>query len=788
MRMNRLAEWFARSRAPLAGAALVFTALAIFGLTRVGFDDRPMNIFRSSQDEFALLEDQVFADFGSDDNDCLVVVESEQLFSPRGVTLLRELIAELRQLDGIQQVRSLDDVVVFSDAGGPRSLLPPADADAEAFDNARVRALAHPLIGGQLLSPDGQTALVIARLAGESLAISEVQPVVEDIHELIARTAPQEDWARVRLTGVPPIRYEIFSAIRRDSQLFMIVGAALSFVMATVIFRRISPVLIVSIPPVLAAVWTVGLLGLLGIPFNVINTILPMLVMIVGFTDSVHLMYDIRRSVARGLTPLEAAMSAIEHLGIACALTSFTTAVGFGSLMVAGAEVIQKLGLTAAMGAALAFLSTMTLVPLLASTRLGHHVARGSAGHQNVNPAARSSVLHRLGQSIVEALLDHRRLVAAGGLALTVLITITALQLKPDNHLTESIPGTNESVQALQHCDAAFGGALMIYVLVDWDEELSLGADEVQGAMADVQQLLADTPGTNHPLSILNLLQALPDPSDDLAARIPLLNLAPPDLVRRFVHFDHRRGVVTAHVKDEGTRAHEPMFRKIEGELLKIEEQHQGVQLRLTGTVVVASRSIDQMIVDLANSLGLATIVIFVTMSIVFRSLRLGLLSLLPNVFPMVATAAWLVITGRPLQLTSVIVFSICLGVAVDDTIHFINRFQRELPVDGVVAAAIRRTFVAVGSALMTTTVVLVVGFGSVWLSEMPPSRLFAELGTAAIIAALVGDLLILPALLACFVRGKEQVPVTDATGPSEAHHTENAPAVASETVEPPAA
>src|SRR5690606_17316392 len=117
--------------------------------------------------------------------------------------------------------------------------------------------------------------------------------------------------------------------------------------------------------------------------------------------------------------------------------------------------------------------------------------------------------------------------------------------------------------------------------------------------------------------------------------------------------------------------------------------------------------------------------VIFVCMTIGFRSLRLGLISIVPNLFPLVITAAVLVAVGQPLQLTSVIVFSICLGVAVDDTIHFLARFRRELATGGEVSEAVRRSFHAVGAALMTTTVVLLTGFASVLTSEMPSSRLF---------------------------------------------------------------
>ena len=336
---------------------------------------------------------------------------------------------------------------------------------------------------------------------------------------------------------------------------------------------------------------------------------------------------------------------------------------------------------------------------------------------------------------------------------ITLLLGTLALNLEPNNRLTENIPDSNESAQALFQVDEHFGGTLPGFVVVDWDQDLSLQSDEVINAITEVQAAIEQQPDANHPISIIDLLRTMPGAEQDPKQGVPFLLLAPAEIVNRFVRQDRRRATVAFFVRDEGTGVHEPTFRAIENKIQEIDDRYNGIELNLTGTVVVASRNINQMITDLARSLGLATVVIFITMTLVFRSWKLGLISLLPNAFPLVATAAWLVITDRPLELTSVIVFSICLGIAVDDTIHVINRFQRELKDGQSVHDAIKRTVIAVGSALATTTIVLIVGFGSVAASEMPTSQLFAKLGMIAISAAFIGDLIILPAMLAFFLR-----------------------------------
>jgi len=761
LQLNGPAEWFATHRTILAGLVAALTLVAILGTTRLGFDDLPMNVFKTDQADFELLQ-TLFNDFGSDDGDCIILVESDQLFSPRGAELLRELTDKLEQVPGVEAVRSLADVTVIRPGGSLGSLLPSPGDPADQYEAAKQLALDHPMVGGHLLSRDANTTLVVASLTGDSLPISEVQPRVQAVREAIDGIEVPAGFGRIRLTGVPPIRYEIFSSIRRDSVRLMLLGTFLAFVMATILFRRFWAVITVATPPLLAALWAVGLLGLIGEKFNVLNTILPVLVMIVGFTDSVHLMFDVRHSLARGLSPMAAAKSAIEHLGVACALTSFTTAIGFGSLMVTSVDMIRKLGMVCAVGAVLAFVSTIVLVPLFASSPVGRLLSADlPARVWSKATVAVNRWAAGLSVRLIDGIIAHAGLVTLGGVLLVVAMGLLASQLAPNNRLTENIPETNESAQALFHIDKTFGGLLPSFVLIEWDDSLQLDSPSVLAAIGDSQSLLESYSRVGHPISILNLLRSLPGDNSDLESKVTMLTLVPSEVVNRFVR---HRAVVQFYLPDVGTRVHEPMFRSIERSLSEIQSRYPGVRVNLTGTAVVASRNINQMISDLAKSVGLATIVIFATMTLVFRSWRLGLISLLPNGFPLIATAAWLVITGRPLELTSVIVFSICLGIAVDDTIHVINRFGRELRDGHAVRPAIKQTFLAVGSALVTTTTVLLVGFGSVSISEMPPSQLFAELGAFAIFAALLGDLVILPAMLVYFLGGR---PDSAATPPA---------------------
>jgi len=739
------------------------TIAAVVGLALLQFDDVPRTLFRSHDADFARLE-EVFEQFGADDVDCVLLVEADDLFRPENVAALRRLVDETSQVPGIGNVQSLADVRTFPRRHVPQAfallsrvvptksiaLLPGPTPDgeppsAEACAAARTAALNHPMVRGQLLSDDAQATLVVGRLVVANAPITEIAPTVDRLRELAQRYR-RETSLDVRLTGLAPIRVEILQAVRRENVKFVLVGGTLAVVMAALMFRRPTAVAIVCIASCLGAAWTVGLMGLVGEKLNVITSVLPTLVLVIGFTDAVHLMIDIRRERAAGLSPLRAAADALRHLGLACLLCAVTTAVGFGSLAVARIEVIQRFGLVCGVGALLALAAVLTVVPLLASTRWGLRIHSQSATDVPERIA-------RYFEPLILWTIARPRGMSLFGVLLTLGLMSSLLYLTPSNQATEALPTTSESFLAVQELDRKFGGSASAQILVEWDAPLAYDSAEVLAALQTAQDLCHEHPEVRNPVSMLNLLSAVPGEGNTPVQRAAWLKWVPQATLHYYVRPDLSRAVIRMRLQDVGSDVHAAIFDELRTELTAAETNLPGIHYHLTGTTVLASRNLNQMIADLASSLGTAAIIIFVVMSLGFRSLRLGLISTVPNLFPMAVTATFLVVTGRPLQMTSVIVFSICLGIAVDDTIHFINRFQRELSFGGLVDGAVLRTYRAVGSAMLMTSSVLLVGFGSLQISEMPTTRLFSGLSCLTIAAALVGDLLILPALLRCFVR-----------------------------------
>ena len=735
--MRRYADFFVQRRGFVLAFVLTATALALAGLARLEFDDLPRDIIRSEDAAYAQLE-RLHTDFGSDDNDLVLVLEADDWFSPQGARVLRAAEAGAWDLGSVERVNGLAGVVEFDTVGGvpvPRALLPSAEADAQAFERARQRALAHPLVGGTLLSPDGTIALVIVRLAGGALTIEELEPPTEALRALASELS-QTPGVRARVTGVPAFRVEIFNTIRSEQILFTSLGAVICFLVAWALFRSLRACVVTVVPPVLGATWVLGGLGLVGERIDLLGTVLPVLCILIGFTDSVHLTIDVRRELSRGRGRLEAVHHAIRTVGMPCFLTSITTAVGLGSLTLSSVPMIRGFGFQAMFGVLLIFVVVLTTLPLAASW-------------MRVEPRESRVGAAWLGR-LTDAMTARSGLVSALGIGAIVALFLTSLRLVPENRLTEATPQGNETYQALRDCERAFGGLLPLYVVVEWAPGRSLESPEVLAALEEVEGLMAAEEGLSRPISALSLLSLLPGEG---AGRAANLGAMPSGLVLRFVRADLRRTLVVARLPDVGTSELSPRIERLQTGLEEIARRRPDVNLHLTGSDVVARRNVNRMITDLARGLAVAALVIFGVIALEFRSLRLGLISLAPNLFPLVVVGAFLALVNGTLQMVSAVLFTVLLGIAVDDTIHYLSRYRYELESAADTRAALRQTGYTVGAAILTTTIVLVVGYSVVFLSQVPTNQLFALLITLGLAAAFVGDILLLPALLARFAR-----------------------------------
>ncbi|MCP4098192.1 MAG: MMPL family transporter [Planctomycetaceae bacterium] len=678
--------------------------------------------------------------------DVVIVVESEQFFTSEGSEAIRSIVQNLEAQDYVDSILWMDKIPSLNIFGLNEPLLPNQEAAPERFAKSKQNAREHPLINGQFLSDDGNTLLLMVRfnylfVDDESIFMSGIRETAEQ--ELANHPNVDMDFF---VTGRVPFRLTAQSS-QQDNQLkYQSIAYGMIILMSMVLFRGIVAVGIVAAAPFLGVFWTLGFVRYLGLQMNpFIDVVLPILVALVAFTDGVHLMVQIRHERATGLKGLDAAREGVRKVGLACFLTSLTTAVGFGSLALANHELVRDFGYCCVFGVGLAFLSVVLAIPLACSTWLGQRIHIGyGKGYVDRN-------INRI-SGIVDLVLRYPRRMSAVGIILSLVLFSISLTLRPDDRLGDLLPTYTEPAIANQKMDVAMGGLSQASITINWDSNDDEQAKNIElfQILQEIDELLTAEKLIGHPISIYNLLEALPG-SGPPATRISMLDLLPPSLKRSYYTPENRFAQVKFRVQDLGIATYGPVFQRIQDGTNQIISNHAGFSMSLGGAPIWRWENIYQIVVDLVTSLGTAAIIIFFILACVYRSLRIGIISILPNLFPLCVAGTYLALTGQALEIVTVCAFTCCLGIAVDDTIHFLTRYVEEKKETSDESEAIRKAFTSVGTALIMTTLVLVCGFMTVMLSEAREHRIFASMGAITVASALFGDLVFLPAILKTF-------------------------------------
>jgi len=642
-------------------------------------------------------------------------------------------------------------------------LFPRVPSSPARYEVARERALAHPFLVGQMISADGRTTLLLVDF--DFLMITSDEDCVQGLRRTAEAAAERFPSVCLEFTVTGRVPIVLASVQGQDSDRFryQLIGYSIIVVMSILLFRGIAAVMIVTIAAAMGVFWTVGLTRYFDVDFNpLVNVILPVLVSLVGFTDGVHLMTTIRRFRAAGASGHQAAVQGIRQVGLACGLTSLTTAIGLGSLMLAEHEMVRQFGKCSVVGVLATFVAVITTIPVACATPLGRRL------HVGYERSLVERHLRRIG-SVVDWVLRYKRSVSLAGLLAMAILCGIAGTLRPDQRVATTLPRSSEAAAGMAKMDQALGGLEMSQVEITWEEQLSAEDPRIDAFIAEVDRVLAQEPLLGHPLSIRRVVAALAG-GDSQRNQMSLAALLPASLRRNYFDPDQRRATVSFRVQDLGIARYSPVFERVRQDLDRLEGEHPGFRAELTGSAVWRWENLYRIVVDLLLSLGTAIVIIFVVLGVVFRSLVIGLISVVPNLFPLAVAGVYLVIAGQSLEIVTVCAFTVCLGIAVDDSIHFLTRYRERLKElgPGRQDQAIREAFTSVGTALIITTLVLVGGFSSVFFSDSREHVIFASMGTITIAAALFADLLILPAMLSWMVPVKEDAARPGPDGPQD--------------------
>ena len=724
----------------------VISSFAFYGnLSERG--DRKIKSARAKSDyEFAK---KVTREFGPDGSEVLILVTHKDdhgdLFEKGTAQLYKNLLKAVRKIPSVSRAFSFDQIPSYG-IGLLKLPLFPDNNDSESKRNAcRKRALNHPIVAGNLLSSDARTSLVPL-----SLKLKKNQKI-GDIINLIrteASNALQGSRLEAKLTGRVPIDIARRDAMKTEKRRFQIIGYVLSAILALIFFRGLVMTLIVTLPPAIGVFWTIGMLGFTNERLNSLSmVIMPIILTMIGFTNAAHIVFQFRRELSEGSSTKEAMAASMRKLGLPCMLSALTTAAGFASLTVAEANMISDFGRDCAVGTLITFMAVVLLLPLLGLLPFKHKIQINKKSLQLDSVPGKGFFL-----KFIKTVNKHAKGVVTVSVILTILFGWLTSTLKPDMYLFNQLPDNSESGQALIEADKSLGGIQAIRVIAEWESDDS---DPVP-IITSIEEMIKQEKLLSQPLSIRGVLSSLPGLGKDLSLRMPLLKRAPPDLIKPLYRPDLKKAVIITRIQDLGVAQYTPVYERLENKLQKLTKKNPGYEFRLTGGAVGWGRYVHRMLNDLARRLAAAAIIILIMITIAYRSLRIGLIAMIPNLFPLLACAAVLATFELPLSLEIVCAFTICLGIAADDAIHFLSRYQAERRNGLNIDQALEYSFMRVGQVLIATTVVMLCGLGSVLFSSLPMYRAFTAVACATLSTALIADLIILPALLKLFHNKKD--------------------------------
>jgi predicted RND superfamily exporter protein len=474
--------------------------------------------------------------------------------------------------------------------------------------------------------------------------------------------------------------------------------------------------------------------------------------MVLGFSDSMQLTVAMRNQLLEGDRRIKAARYAVLVVGPACVLATATAAASFIALFFSDSALIRTFGFAGALSTMTAFVAGITLVPLLTRALIGRNTKPFVTNLKSHDWAM--NALKRFCGWIGEIGVRHPKTIVGLGLAVVIAFGAIYATLPPRYRLADQVPDREQAVAASAQLDEKLTGANPLHVMVDWPLGKSLYDRDVLKVIGDIHARVEGQSGVGNVWSIETLRRWLAKTGEDTPDKLKeYIDILPDYLTKRFIDEKDNSAVVTGRIPDVDVSDLLPVIEKLDAELDDIRKTNPGYRIVVTGLSAIAARNSATMIGKLNAGLTTEIAFICIFLGLAFRSVMVSFVSILPNLFPVFTAGAALAASGDGMQFASIVALIVSFGLSLNATVHYLNRLRLEDRPGEDLAIGVERATVLIGPALVLTSLILAFGLGVTILSALPSLRLFGKLSGLTLMAALVGDLLLLPASVLLFRR-----------------------------------
>jgi len=708
------------------------------------------------------LEYNKFLDqFGEEGNLVVFGIKDSTLFTPEILNKWNALSDTINSYDAVALSVSLKDLKLLEKEEDPKRFdLKPfiegtvnTPAEADALKKKMFTDL--PFYEGLIYNKETGTVRSAVYLKKDIVNTAARKDfIIEDLIPLIKKFE-EETGIKVHTSGMPYIR--TLNSATIISEIGWFVGGALlvTSLIFFFFFRSYRATFISMITVVIGVMWAFGFLGLLGYEITVLTALIPPLIIVIGIPNCIFLINKYQQEYKNHGNKIKALQRVITKVGNATLMTNITTASGFATFILTQSSLLKEFGIVASINILAIFLLSLLIIPII---------------YSYMSPPKERHLKH-LGKTWIEGFVkwiermvrDRRISIYITTVVLLIVSMIGIFNIKVSGSLIEDMPKNTGFYRDIKFFETEFDGIMPLEVLIDTKRPKGVMKLPTLKRMDELATTISETPELSKPLSIVNLVkygkQAFYN-GDPQYYQLPTSN------ERNFIlpyaqSFSTEAGLLDSYVDSTGQYARMTTFMQDIGtDRMEIVEDNlynkisilfpeDKFDVTLTGKALVFQKGTNYLINNLIISLSLAILLIAIFMAFMFRSLKMILVSLIPNLLPLLITAGLMGFLGVPIKPSTILVFSIAFGISVDDTIHFLAKYRQELKSSGwKIKRSVYASVKEAGVSMFYTSIVLFFGFSVFMISSFGGTVALGGLVSVTLIFAMLSNLLLLPSLL----------------------------------------
>jgi predicted RND superfamily exporter protein len=761
-----LAKFVLKFRLPLLLVLALFTGLMAYYASKVQLSyefGKAIPTDNPKYQEYISFREK----FGEDANLLVIAVQTDRFFELPVFTAFNKLSAELKKIPHVEDVLSVASAVnLVKDSATEKlnavPLFPKTITTQESLDSSKNIFLQLPFYRSLLFNPDTHAYLVAVRVNKNALASSLRSEIVRNVTAK-ANEFTNETKIETHLSGLPLIKTLIADRIKKEMKWFLLGSLALSAFILLIFFRSVSTMLLSLAVVLTGVIWSFGVLFLLGYKITLLTALIPPRVVVIGVPNCIYFLNKYHSSYRASGDKKQSLIDMVSKMGVVTLFCNLTAAIGFAVFALTKSSILKEFGAVAGISIMLIFVVSFILLPSV----LSYLAPPNKAQTKYLDNKWLTSLL----LNIESWVLHHKKIVYGVTVIILAVSIVGVIKLKSEAFMVEDLPETDKIYSDLKFIEKNFKGIMPLEIVIDTKERNGIRKRglEIFEKMDSLSQYITAQKEMSRPLSIAEAMKFLkqasfegdtsnyimPNTSDfmimssyfkfkkDSTQKNGLTNI-----VSSFMDTSNRSTRMSVNMADVGTVRLPVILAGIKGRSDQLFDTAK-YEVHYTGSSITFLEGSRFIVDGLKQSILWAFLLIALCMLYLFKSIRILFCSLIPNVIPLVVTAGIMGWMGIRLKPSTVLIFSVALGIAIDVTIRFLVNYKQELPEhNNNVMKTVSETIKHTGLSILYTSMVLIAGFVIFCFSGFGGTQALGWLTSLTLLVATLTNLILLPVLL----------------------------------------